>query len=99
MHVALDVSGAGMKFEAGDAMSLSPSNEPALVDGLLERLGVSGDTCAPKGHACDMCDLFGACWARAAGRFDLAVFLLKAAGFQKLSLPVEACGFLKAEPL
>lgn len=43
IHVELNLSDSGMRFAAGDAVGVLPSNDPALVAGLLARLGVDGD--------------------------------------------------------
>lgn len=51
LHVSLDVAGAGMQFEPGDAFSVHPSNDPALVRGLLDHLGADGSQCAPPAVA------------------------------------------------
>ena len=41
-HTALDVSGSGMKFLAGDSFTVHPSNHPDLVDALLQHLRIDG---------------------------------------------------------
>jgi sulfite reductase alpha subunit-like flavoprotein len=43
LHVVFDVSGSGMKFQAGDAFTVHPSNHPALVEALLKHLGEDGN--------------------------------------------------------
>lgn len=43
IHVELDLADSGMRFAAGDAVGVLPCNDPALVAGLLARLGVDGD--------------------------------------------------------
>lgn len=43
IHVELELSDSGMRFGAGDAVGVLPANDPALVAGLLARLGVDGD--------------------------------------------------------
>jgi len=43
IHVELDLADSGMRFAAGDAVGVLPRNDPALVAGLLARLGVDGD--------------------------------------------------------
>jgi hypothetical protein len=43
IHVELNLSDSGMRFAAGDAVGVLPSNDPALVAALLARLGVDGD--------------------------------------------------------
>ena len=46
LHVAFDVSGAGMRFAAGDSFTVHPANDRELVRGLLEHLGADGSQCA-----------------------------------------------------
>ncbi|RYG69794.1 sulfite reductase subunit alpha [bacterium] len=41
--IALDLSGSGLKYEAGDALGLYPENEPELVAAVLEALGATGE--------------------------------------------------------
>lgn len=43
IHLELDVSGSGIRFAPGDALGLLPQNDPALVQALLERLGLQGE--------------------------------------------------------
>jgi sulfite reductase alpha subunit-like flavoprotein len=43
VHVELELADSGMRFTAGDAVGVLPSNDPALVAALLSRLGVDGD--------------------------------------------------------
>lgn len=43
-HFEFDLSGSGLHYEAGDALGVIPVNDPALVQLLLDRLGVAGDT-------------------------------------------------------
>ena len=42
-HYEFDVSDDGPKYEAGDALNVIPTNDPALVTAWLDRLGVSGE--------------------------------------------------------
>jgi sulfite reductase alpha subunit-like flavoprotein len=46
LHAAFDVSGSGMKFLAGDAFTVHPSNDLSLVKALLEHLQEDGSQCA-----------------------------------------------------
>ena len=43
-HLVLDIDGSGLEYEPGDAVNVTPANEPALVAAIVERLGVPGDT-------------------------------------------------------
>ena len=47
-HYEFDVSNDGPGYEAGDALNVIPTNDPALVGAWMEYLGASGDT-AVKG--------------------------------------------------
>ncbi|MGI8754609.1 MAG: (Fe-S)-binding protein, partial [Acidimicrobiales bacterium] len=42
-HVALDLRGSGLEYEAGDALGVYPENCPELVELLLERLEATGE--------------------------------------------------------
>ena len=42
-HYEFDLSNDGPRYEAGDALNVIPTNDPALVTSWLERLGASGD--------------------------------------------------------
>ncbi|MGX5721744.1 assimilatory sulfite reductase (NADPH) flavoprotein subunit [Shinella zoogloeoides] len=41
-HVELSLEGSGLAFAPGDALGVMPRNDPALVEGLLSVLGLSG---------------------------------------------------------
>jgi sulfite reductase (NADPH) flavoprotein alpha-component len=41
--VALDLTGSGLTYEAGDALGLYPENDHELVDSILEILGATGE--------------------------------------------------------
>ncbi|MCF8590227.1 diflavin oxidoreductase [Gordonia liuliyuniae] len=43
-HLVLDIEGSGLEYLPGDAVNVTPANEPALVAALIERLGVPADT-------------------------------------------------------
>lgn len=43
-HLVLDISGAGFEYQPGDAVSVLPTNDPALVAAIIERLGVPAET-------------------------------------------------------
>ena len=42
-HFELDLKGWGLNYEVGDSMTVWPTNDPALVDELLEKIGAKGD--------------------------------------------------------
>ena len=41
-HVELSIEGSGLSFEPGDALGIVPRNDPALVEILLDTLGLDG---------------------------------------------------------
>ena len=41
-HVEFDLADSGIKYEAGDALGVMPSNDPDLVSHLLNRIGANG---------------------------------------------------------
>ncbi len=43
-HLVLDIAGSGLDYQPGDAVNVTPANEPALVAALIDRLGVPADT-------------------------------------------------------
>ncbi|MCF8605048.1 FAD-binding protein [Gordonia sp. HY442] len=43
-HLVLDIDGSGLEYLPGDAVNVTPANEPALVGAIIDRLGVPGDT-------------------------------------------------------
>jgi sulfite reductase (NADPH) flavoprotein alpha-component len=47
-HFEVDLTGSRMKFEVGDSMAFSASNDPALVDEILGALGATGDEPVPR---------------------------------------------------
>jgi sulfite reductase (NADPH) flavoprotein alpha-component len=42
-HVELDLSGSGLTYQPGDALGFVPSNDPAVVEQLLQATGFTGD--------------------------------------------------------
>ena len=42
-HLELDLEGAAIAYEPGDALSVLPENDPALADAVLAAAGLSGD--------------------------------------------------------
>ena len=47
-HYEIDLAGSGMEFLPGDSLAVLPTNDPALVDALLQRLGFSGSEEVPN---------------------------------------------------
>ena len=41
-HVAVDIAGSGLTYKVGDSLGVFPTNRPAEVDEILQRLGASG---------------------------------------------------------
>jgi sulfite reductase (NADPH) flavoprotein alpha-component len=42
-HFVVDLRGSGLHYKAGDSLGVFPSNRPAEVDELLQRLGATGE--------------------------------------------------------
>src|SRR6476660_3397798 len=42
-HFELDLKGWGLNYEVGDSMTVWPTNDPALVDELIKKIGANGD--------------------------------------------------------
>ncbi len=42
-HYEFSLEGSGLRYEPGDSLAVLPENDPALVDALLARLGLTGD--------------------------------------------------------
>ena len=42
-HFEISLKGSGLTYEVGDSMAVYPTNDPELVDEILEALGASGD--------------------------------------------------------
>jgi sulfite reductase (NADPH) flavoprotein alpha-component len=42
-HFEIDLKGWGLSYEVGDSMTVWPTNDPALVDELIKKLGATGD--------------------------------------------------------
>lgn len=47
-HFELDLTGWGLNYGAGDSMAIYPSNDPVLVDEILQALGASGEEIVPS---------------------------------------------------
>lgn len=43
-HVEISLGDSGIEYQPGDGISITPENDPVLVDLLIERLGVDRDT-------------------------------------------------------
>src|SRR3954471_20612126 len=46
-HFELDLSGWGLSYEVGDSMAVYATNNPALVDEIIQALGAKGDEPVP----------------------------------------------------
>ena len=56
-HFEISLAGSGLRYEVGDSLGVFPSNDPALVELLLARLGFSGEeecTTDSEGPSCLM---------------------------------------------
>lgn len=42
-HFELDLTGWGLNYEVGDSMTVWPTNDPALIDELINKIGAKGD--------------------------------------------------------
>src|SRR3984893_7830785 len=42
-HFEIDLTGWGLNYEVGDSMTVWPTNDPALVDELIKKIGAKGD--------------------------------------------------------
>jgi sulfite reductase (NADPH) flavoprotein alpha-component len=42
-HFEVDLKGWGLNYEVGDSMTVWPTNDPALVDEIINKLGAKGD--------------------------------------------------------
>lgn len=47
-HLEIALAGSGLAYEVGDSLGVFPTNDPALVDRLLETLGFAGDEIVPN---------------------------------------------------
>jgi sulfite reductase (NADPH) flavoprotein alpha-component len=47
-HFEVDLSGWGLSFEVGDSLAVYPTNDPELVDEIIQTLGASGDEKVPR---------------------------------------------------
>jgi sulfite reductase (NADPH) flavoprotein alpha-component len=42
-HFEIDLSGWGLNYEVGDSMTVWPTNDPALVEEIIKKIGAKGD--------------------------------------------------------
>src|ERR1700716_3285871 len=42
-HFELDLKGWGLNYDVGDSMTVWPTNDPALVDEIINKIGAKGD--------------------------------------------------------
>src|SRR6476660_8176621 len=42
-HFEIDLTGWGLNYEVGDSMTIWPTNDPGLVDEILQALNAKGD--------------------------------------------------------
>ena len=42
-HFELDLTGWGLNYDVGDSMTVWPTNDPALVDEIITKIGAKGD--------------------------------------------------------
>ena len=42
-HFEVDLKGWGLNYEVGDSMTVWPTNDPALVDEIIQKIGAKGD--------------------------------------------------------
>ncbi len=47
-HFEISLAGSGLDYEVGDSLGVFPSNDPVLVEKILETLGFSGDEIVPN---------------------------------------------------
>lgn len=47
IHISFDLTGSGLEYETGDALAVIPTNDSALVDALIAKLGFSPNAPVP----------------------------------------------------
>src|SRR5947208_16836622 len=47
-HFELDLAGWGLSFEVGDSLAVYATNDPQLVDEIIQALGATGDEEVPR---------------------------------------------------
>lgn len=90
IHIEYSLDGSGMNYIAGDALAVIPSNDPALADALIDKLGLSPDSQVPtpEGETASLKDALVHCyditnvnkalltkWAAASGSQELDALL------------------------
>ncbi len=53
-HYEIDLTGSGLEFLPGDSLAVLPTNDPALVNSVLQQLGFSGDETVKNPKAVDV---------------------------------------------
>lgn len=48
-HYEIDLGDSGITYQAGDSLGIHPRNDPALVDAIMEKLGVDADYVMAEG--------------------------------------------------
>src|SRR5256886_16564882 len=46
-HFEVDLAGWGLSFEVGDSMAVYPTNDPNLVEAIIQLIGAKGDEPVP----------------------------------------------------
>ena len=46
-HFEISIAGSGFNYEPGDSMAVYPSNDPQLVEEIIQALGASGNETVP----------------------------------------------------
>lgn len=47
-HYVIDLGDSGMNYEVGDSLAIMPTNDPALVDEVIDALGATGEEPVPS---------------------------------------------------
>lgn len=48
IHVEIDLTGSGIRYEPGDSLTITPRNDPAMVEGVLRAVGLDHDDDAAR---------------------------------------------------
>src|SRR4029077_5566022 len=48
-HFEVDLTGWGLSYDVGDSMAVYPTNDPNLVDAIIQLIGAKGDEPVPAG--------------------------------------------------
>src|SRR5438874_1312329 len=54
-HFEISITGSGFNYEPGDSMAVYPSNDPQLVEEIIQALGASGNETVPATKVMDAC--------------------------------------------